>query len=74
METTTLQIQVSTEAALAYRNASKEQQRKIDALLSLKLCDVGRSKKSLEDIMSDISQKAQSRGMTPEILESLLNE
>jgi hypothetical protein len=28
----------------------------------------------LEEVMSDISQKAQERGLTPEILESILNE
>ncbi len=29
---------------------------------------------SLEEVMSDISQKAQERGLTPEILDSILNE
>lgn len=74
METQTIQIHVSSEAAQTYESASEEQQRKLDALLSLKLSEVNRSKKSLEEIMSDISCKARQRGMTPDILESILNE
>jgi hypothetical protein len=30
--------------------------------------------KKLEDVMSEMSQKAQARGLTPEILDSILNE
>ena len=67
METTTIRIQVSSEAAQFYQKASKEQQQKLNALLSLKLYDVGRTQKPLEDIMSDVSRKAQDRGMTPNI-------
>ncbi|MDP6038746.1 MAG: hypothetical protein QGG64_09365 [Candidatus Latescibacteria bacterium] len=74
MDVKTIQIRVSPEAARAYEAASEEEQLKLNALLSLKLTDVGRDQKSLEDIMSEISHKAQQRGMTPEILESILNE
>ena len=74
METKTIQIRVSTEAARAYETACEEDQRKLDALLSLKLSEVGRTKRPLEEIMSEISRKAQERGMTPQILESILNE
>ena len=74
METKAIQIRVSLEAAQAYETASEEKQRKLDALLSLKLSEVGGTKRPLEVIMSEISRKAQERGMTPEILESILNE
>jgi hypothetical protein len=74
METKTIQIRVSVEAARTYETASVEEQRKLDALLSLKLNEVGRLKRPLEEIMSEISRKAQERGMTPEIFESILNE
>ena len=74
METQTIRIRVSLEAAHTYKSAPNEQQRKLDALLSLKLSEVNRGKRSLEEIMSDISRKAQQRGMTPDILESILNE
>ncbi|MDA0304478.1 MAG: hypothetical protein O3B45_08965 [Bacteroidetes bacterium] len=74
MDTKTIQIQVTSEAAQAYESASQEERRKLDALLSLKLSEVKRGRRSLEAIMSEISRKAQERGMTPEILESILNE
>lgn len=74
LETKTITIHVSPEAASAYETASAEQQRKIDALLSLKLAEVARAKRPLEVIMSEISHNAQERGMTPEILDSILNE
>jgi hypothetical protein len=74
METRTISIRVSPEAALAYEKAPAEQRRKLDVLLSLKLTEVGRSKRPLEAIMSEISRKAQERGLTEAILESILNE
>ena len=74
METRVIQIRVSTEAAQAYETASDAEQRKLHALLSLKLSDVGRAQRPLEVVMNEISRKAQERGMTSEILESILNE
>ncbi len=74
METETITIRVSPEAARIYNTATAEQQRKLEVLLSLKLTEVGRAPRPLEEVMSEISRKAQSRGLTPEILESLLNE
>lgn len=74
METKTIQIQVTPEAAQTYEAASQENRRKLDALLSLKLSDVGRGRRSLEVIMDEVGRKAQERGMTPEVLESILNE
>jgi len=73
METQKLTIRVSPHAARVYEAASEEDRRKLDLLLSLKLGEVQRGKRSLEEIMSEISQKAQERGLTPEILESILN-
>jgi hypothetical protein len=74
METETITIRVSPEAARIYNTATAEQQRKLEALLSLKLTEVARTTRPLEEIMSEMSRKAQARGLTPEILESLLNE
>ena len=59
----TIRIRVSPEAAQTYESAPNEQQRKLDALLSLKLSEVNRGKRSLEEIMSHISRKAQQRGI-----------
>ncbi|MFH0823539.1 MAG: hypothetical protein V2B18_12365 [Pseudomonadota bacterium] len=74
METRSITIRVSPEAAIAYETAPAEQQRKLDALLSLKLTEVGHGKRPLETIMKEISRKAQERGLTETILESILNE
>jgi hypothetical protein len=74
MKTKTITIRVNAEAARVFEAASKEQRHKLEALLSLKLGDATRSKKPLEEVMSDISQNAQARGLTPEILDSILNE
>jgi hypothetical protein len=38
------------------------------------LGDGAGNQKKLEDVMSEMSQKAQARGLTPEILDSILNE
>jgi hypothetical protein len=74
METKTITIRVSSEAASTYETAPAEQKQKLDALLSLKITEVARARRPLEDIMSEISRKAQERGLTPEILESILED
>jgi len=74
VETKPITIRVSAEAAFAYEAAPAEQRRKLDALISLKLTEVARAKRPLEEIMSEISRKARERGLTPDILESLLDE
>ncbi len=74
METRTITISVDAEVAQAYESASIDRQRKLDAILNLKLREVTRKGRSLEEVMDDISDKAQARGLTPEILESILNE
>lgn len=74
METKVIRIRVSTEAAQAYEAASDAEQRKLNALLSLKLSDVGRAQRPLEAVMNEISRKAQERGITSETPESILNE
>ena len=74
METRGIRIRVSPEAAQAYEAASDVEQRKLNALLSLKLSDVGRAQRPLEVVVDEISRRAEARGMTSEILESILNE
>lgn len=70
------QITVSVEAdvADAYRAASDDERRKLDLLVNLRLRDATRSNASLSDVMREISESAQQRGLTPEILQSLLDE
>ena len=74
MKTDEITIRVDAEVAIAYRAASKEDRRKLDTLLSLRLSDATRSGASLRQVMREISQKAQKRGLTPESLNSILDE
>ena len=66
-------IQVDPEIAKVYREAEPEKQQKIQMFLNLML-KTAVSEKLLLDIMEEASQQAISNGMTPEILESILND
>jgi hypothetical protein len=60
---------------LAYSQASVEQQQKIQLLLRLRVRDLcSPSDVSLKQIMDDIGAKAEARGLTPQILETLLGD
>jgi hypothetical protein len=74
MKTKTIQIRVGAEVAERFEAAPKEEQRKIEALLNLQLGDLTQPKRSLEEIMNFISNYAQSQGLTPAILKSILND
>ena len=71
----TITIELDAETAKAYKSAPISDQRKMQALLRLWLRDLAAVDSStLKEIMSDLSKKAQSRGLTPERLETLLKE
>ena len=74
METQTISIRVSPEVARAYEAAPEEEKRKLNALLSLKLSETLQAKRPLEDILREIGRNARERGLTPEILRSILND
>ncbi len=74
MEVREIKIRVDAESAEIYESAIFADRQKLDALLSLKLKEFARKRRPLEAIMSDISRKAQARGLTPEILSNLLSE
>ena len=67
-------LTVDSEAARAYNSASPEERRKIDLLLNLSLREATSSKRPLKEIMAEIGENARSRGLTPEILQSILDE
>ncbi len=75
MVTATISIQVDEKAAKAFATASTEEQRKIELLLNLRLQDltIG-TRRSLQTVMDEIGTQAEAAGLTPEILESLLQE
>ena len=69
----TITIQLDSETAKAYNSAPAGDQRKMQALLRLWLRDLAAADSStLKEIMSDLSEKARARGLTPERLETLL--
>ncbi len=74
MSTREITIRVDPNAASAYLGATEEERRKLDLLLSLRLQDVMRRGESLDAVICDISDKAQARGLTPDILESILHD
>ena len=74
MQVEEITIRVDPEAACVYRAAPEEARRKLDLLLSLRIKDATRSEASLKEVMRDISERAHERGLTPEILESLLHD
>jgi hypothetical protein len=66
---------VDAETAQAFNSARDEERKKIRALLGLWLRDQKRSNGiALTQIMDEIGRKAQARGLTPEILESILRD
>jgi hypothetical protein len=74
MQTQPITIRVNAEVARIFEAASEQEKRKFEALLSLKLSDVTQNKRPLEEVMSEISRNAQARGLTPDILDSILSE
>jgi hypothetical protein len=74
MPTEQITIDVDPEVARMYRAASDEDRRKLALLANLRLRDVASQDETLEQVIDRISQAAQRRGMTPEILESILRD
>lgn len=75
MTTEKISIEVSPEAAEIYRSASPEEKERIGILADLLIRKpVNNDFDFLGKLMDEISDRAEARGLTPEILESLLNE
>ncbi len=75
MEMTTIRIPVDPALAQVYNTASTEDQRKMQALVALWLREFDATGQvPLNVLMDAISDNAQARGLTPELLESLLDD
>lgn len=72
LTTETITIQVTPEIAKAFRSASETDRRKMELLLNLRLLEVTRARKPLEQVMREISRSAKERGLTEEKLKELL--
>lgn len=66
-------IPVDAETAYAYHRASSDDQKKMQLMLRLRLRELTElPHKSLTEIMDDIGANAEARGLTSDILETLL--
>ena len=75
MTTATISIEVDSDAARAFASAPAEERRKLELLLALRLRELTREPpRPLREVMDDIGAKAEARGLTPEILNSLLHD
>lgn len=73
MSRDTITIPLDTDTARIYTQASAEDQKKLRLLLSLWLREFAVSPRPLKAVLDEISTKAQARGLTPKILDSLLH-
>ena len=71
---TTITIPVNANVAQIYTTASIENKQKIQTLMNLLLQEFAYSPTPLNQLMDEISDNAQAHGLTPEILESMLND
>jgi hypothetical protein len=66
-------IALDPEAARAYDAVPADDKKKMQALLSLWLRDlITAEPAALKQIMDEVGRKARARGLTPEVLDSLL--
>jgi hypothetical protein len=65
-----INIPVDNETAKIYEKAPQADKKKMQILLSLWLREFEKPSISLDELMDDISRKAQARGLTPKILET----
>ena len=75
MATVPITINVDEKVAKAYTEASPEDRLRMELLLSLRLHDfIVTPPRPLREVIKDISERAAARGLTPEILESILRD
>jgi hypothetical protein len=74
MATERITIEVDSEAARLYKDASPDEREKMQVLVSILLREVGASKaRPFREVVDNIGGKARERGMTPEILSAILD-
>jgi hypothetical protein len=69
----TITIPLDPQTAQLYESAAPDDKRKILALVSLWLRELAAGEyPSLQQVLDDVGRKAKDRGLTPEMLDSLL--
>ena len=75
MSTEAITLEIDAEAAQAFKSVSAAEREKLQVLLGIWLKEYAKADAaSLKETMDELSRKAASRGLTPEILESILEE
>ena len=74
MATEEIIIRVDPETARAFNSTSAQERRKLELLLNFKLKESLNKSDSLLEIMDEISQEVLEKGLTLEILQSLLED
>ena len=75
MATVPITIQVDAEVAKVYTEASAQDRQRIEMLLSLQLQDfIANPPRPLGEVIEEISARVADRGLTEEILESILRD
>jgi hypothetical protein len=75
MSTEAIILEIDSEAAQAFKSVSAEEREKLQVLLGIWLKEYAKANAaSLKETMDEMSRKAHSRGLTPEILESIFEE
>ncbi len=74
MQTEKITLDVSPKAALAFRRASPEEQKRIRNLIEVSLMSQEDAAQELGRSMDDMSRTARERGLTDDILQEILNE
>ena len=73
MENPTITIPLDPQTAQAYDSATPEEKRKIQALLGLWARELATGElQPLQKVLDEVGSKAKDRGLTPEMLDSLL--
>ena len=68
-----IRVPLDPQTARAYESSAPDEKRKIQALLSLWLRELTAGElPSLQQVLDEAGKKAKSRGLTPELLDSIL--
>lgn len=71
--TDTITIHVNPRVAQLFRAAPPAQQQKLALLLNQRLMEALDTSETLEELMARVSRIAQAKGMTPEVLQDILD-
>ena len=65
-------VSVDPDVAEIYRSASDETRRNLEVLVNLRLRDAALSRRPLPEVIREVSRNARRRGLTPEVLQSMI--